>query len=102
VYVAEAHTVDGWQLPANEAEGIRVRQQTALDERIAAARDAAERLGLTMPVLVDGMDNAASVAFAAWPERFVLVNRDGRIAYPGAPGRDGFDPAEAGAHLGRV
>jgi hypothetical protein len=74
-------------------------QQRALDERVAAARDTAARLGLTMPVLVDGMDNAASAAFAAWPERIVVVDRDGRIAYPGAPGPDGFDPAAARARL---
>jgi hypothetical protein len=99
VYVAEAHAVDEWQMSSNEEEGIRVTQQTRLDERIPAARDAAARLGLTMPVLVDGMENAASIAFAAWPERIVVVDRDGRIAYPGAPGPDGFDPAEAGRRL---
>jgi hypothetical protein len=86
-------------MPVNETEGIRVRQQRALDERIAAARDAAGRLGLTMPLLVDDMDNAASVAFAAWPERIVIADRDGTIVYPGAPGPDGFDPAAAGARL---
>jgi len=52
-----------------------------------------------MPILVDGMENAASIAFAAWPERIYVVGRDGRIIYSGAPGPYGFDPSEAGAHL---
>lgn len=93
--MAEAHAVDEWQLESNEEEGIRVLQQTSLEERIEAARAAAARLQLTMPILVDGMDDAASVAFAAWPERIVIVYRDGRIAYPGAPGPYGFSPEEA-------
>jgi hypothetical protein len=99
VYVPEAHAVDEWHLESNEEAGIRVTQQTELAERIAAARAAAVRLELTMPVLVDDMENAASRAFAAWPERIVVSDREGRIVYPGAPGPDGFDPAEAGRHL---
>jgi hypothetical protein len=100
VYVAEAHPVDEWQMETNEAEGIRVLQQASLEERRAAARDAATRLSLTMPVLVDGMDDAASVTFAAWPERLVVVGRDARIVHPGAPGPGGFDPAAAERALG--
>lgn len=82
-------------MASNEEEGIRVLQQTSLEERVDAARAAAARLQLTMPILVDGMDDAASAAFAAWPERIVIVDRDGRIAYPGAPGPYGFSPEEA-------
>ena len=86
-------------MDSNEEEGIRVRQQTELSERISAAEAAAVRLGLTMPVLVDGMDDAASIAFAGWPERLVVIDRKSRIAYPGAPGPDGFDPEAAGRIL---
>jgi type I thyroxine 5'-deiodinase len=95
VYVVEAHPVDEWQLPANVEDGVLLRQQTSLDARRATAREAAARLSLTMPVLVDGMDNAAAAAFAAWPERLVVVDANGLIAHPGRPGPSGFDPDEA-------
>ncbi len=45
------------------------------------------------------MDNRASAAFAAWPERLVLVGADRRIVYPGSPGPWGFSPEEARAQL---
>ncbi len=48
-----------------------------------------------MPLFLDGMENHASRAFAAWPERLVLVDAEPRIAYPGRPGPWGFAPEEA-------
>ena len=56
-------------------------------------------MGLTLPVLVDRLDDAASNAFAAWPERIYVVDRDGRIAYVGGPGPFEFDPDAAAAAL---
>jgi hypothetical protein len=76
-----------------------VKQHTVFAERLAAAHTCAEQLGLTLPTLVDGMDNAASDAFAAWPERIYIVNRSGQIHYRGEPGPWGFDPEEAQASL---
>jgi hypothetical protein len=50
-----------------------------------------EGLGLTLPTLVDSMDDATSRAYGAWPDRFYVVGLDGRIAYAGEPGPRGFD-----------
>ena len=102
VYIAEAHAVDEWQLQANLDEGVLLRQHVALEERFAAARRGVERLGLTMPVLVDGMDDAVSEAFAAWPERLYVADRGGRLAYVGGPGPFEFDPDAAEAALARL
>jgi hypothetical protein len=57
------------------------------------------RLALSLPLLLDEMANRASRAFAAWPERLVLVGADGRIVYPGSPGPWGFSPEEAREQL---
>jgi hypothetical protein len=94
--------VDGWQVRANEAEGICIRQHTTLEERRAAARACATALGLTIPTLVDGMDDRVSAAYAGWPERIHIVGVDGRIAYKGLPGPAGFRLGEAAAALARL
>jgi len=99
VYIAEAHAVDEWQMESNVEEGVLLSQHGTLDERFAAAREGVERLGLTMPVLVDGMDDAVSEAFAAWPERLYVAERGGRLAYVGGPGPFDFDPDAAAAVL---
>ena len=82
-------------MESNIDEGVLVRQHRTLDERIDAARESAERLGLALPLFVDGMDDSVSEAFAAWPERLHVVTADAVLAYVGAPGPFGFDPDAA-------
>jgi hypothetical protein len=99
VYIAEAHAVDEWQMRANLDDDVLLAQHVRLEDRFAAARAGVERLGLTMPVLVDGMDDAVSEAFAAWPERLHVADRGGRLAYVGGPGPFEFDPDAAAGVL---
>ena len=92
VYVAEAHADDEWQLPANLEEDAVLNQQTTLAERRATGAGNRERLGLGLPLLLDEMDNRASTAFAAWPERLVLVGPGRADRRPGQSGPVGFLP----------
>jgi Iodothyronine deiodinase len=89
-------------MQANLDEGVLLLQHTTLEERFAAAREGVERLGLTMPVLVDDMDDAVSEAFAAWPERLYVADRGGRITFVGGPGPFEFDPDAAAAALAEL
>ena len=102
VYIAEAHADDGWQTTSNRQEGVIIRQHQTLDERRAAARRCARELSLTIPMLLDGMDDAAHTTFSAWPERIYILGTDGRVVYRGGPGPYGFDPDEARAALERL
>jgi type I thyroxine 5'-deiodinase len=95
VYIAEAHPTDEWQVSANEDDGVLLTSHRDFEERKAAARRMSEEMGMTVPKLVDGMDNAAADTFAGWPERICVIDAQGRIAYPGKPGPWGFDPDEA-------
>jgi hypothetical protein len=99
VYIAEAHATDGWQLQSNLDDDVLLAQHTSLEERFAAARTGVARLGLTMPVLVDAMNDAVSNAFAAWPERIHVIDANARIAFTGGPGPFEFDPDAAAAAL---
>jgi hypothetical protein len=82
-------------MASNEAEGVLVAQHTRFDERAAAAKLCTQNLGMTIPTLVDGMDNAVSEAFAAWPERMYIINAEGKMHYCGGPGPFDFNPQEA-------
>jgi hypothetical protein len=95
VYISEAHPTDGWQVRANVRDGVLIGQHTGLDDRLAAARRLRDELGLKLPILVDGMDDAVAKAFAAWPDRVAILGGEGRLAYIGRPGPRGFDVGEA-------
>lgn len=82
-------------MESNVDEGVLVHQHRTIEERIDAARESAARLGLALPLFVDGMNDIVSDAFAAWPERIFVVAADGTLAYVGAPGPWGFDPDAA-------
>jgi hypothetical protein len=102
VYIAEAHAVDEWRLSANEQAGIRLKQHSKLDERLAAAQLCAQELELRIPTLVDGMDNLASELFAAWPERIYIIDKGGSVYYRGGYGPYDFNPAEARESLTKL
>src|SRR6266705_3209630 len=91
VYVQEAHPTDGWQTDSNVAEGILFRQHQSYEEREAIATTCSLDLHLSMPVLVEEMDNAIDEAYGAAPERLYLVGADGRVAYHGGAGPHFFD-----------
>jgi len=99
VYIAEAHPVDEWQVSSNVRDGVLLHLHRSFEERLAAARLYAEKLKLNIPTVVDGMDNAACEAFAAWPERIYIVNGKGKIHYRGGPGPYEFRTEEARAAI---
>ena len=51
-------------------------------------------LQLSIPMLIDGMNNTIDRAFNGWPERLYVIGTDGRVAYQGGKGPYGFNPAE--------
>jgi hypothetical protein len=47
---------------------------------------------LTLTALIDSMDDATNKAYDARPDRLYIVGRDGKIAYQGQRGPQGFNP----------
>jgi hypothetical protein len=91
IYVQEAHPTDGWQTDSNVAEGILFRQHQSFAERESVATTCSLDLRLSLPVLIEEMDNAMDEAYGAAPERLYLIGMDGRVAYRGGAGPHFFD-----------
>jgi hypothetical protein len=94
VYIREAHPEEGWILPENRRSGIAVHEPTTDAEREVVARTCAVNLKMSMPTVIDGLDNAVADVYGGWPDRLYLVGTDGRIAYQGSEGPFGFKPDE--------
>jgi hypothetical protein len=94
VYIREAHPEDGWVLADNRREEIALADPTSLAERADAAGVCAAHLRTQIPVLLDDVDDAVALAYGGWPDRLYLIGRDGRIAFQGDVGPDGFKPEE--------
>lgn len=86
VYVREAHPTDGWQVDANVQDEVYYRQHQSYDEREWVAQACSLGLNITIPILVEEMDNSIDEAYGAAPERVYLVGIDGRVAYHGGAG----------------
>ena len=99
VYIREAHPEDGWVLADNRREKIALADPTSLDERAAAADACVVRLRNRIPVLLDGVDDEVALAYGGWPDRLYLIGRDGRVAFQGERGPDGFKPEELAAAI---
>jgi hypothetical protein len=95
VYVREAHPIgDRPATPTNAAAGILIKQPTTLDERRLVADRCSTALALTTPIVVDEIDNRVARAYNALPDRLYVIDRQGCLAYRGARGPFGFNPAE--------
>lgn len=99
VYIKEAHPEDGWVSAGNRAEGIRVYDPTSHEERVEVAQTCAVRLDIEMPVLIDGIDNRVASAYGALPDRLYLIGKDGRVAFRGEKGPQGFKSEELEAAI---
>lgn len=81
-------------MESNESEGVLFEQPTSLAARSEIAQVCALKLELSIPTLIDDMENSTDRKYYALPDRLYLVGRDGKVAYRGGPGPFGFVAAE--------
>ena len=93
VYINEAHAADG-RRPVNYAKEKGITEHDNYEERCTTAQMLLDDESLTIPCLIDGMDNKVNQAYSAAPDRLYLIDADGNIAYKGGPGPRGFNPGE--------
>lgn len=93
VYVREAHPADGWSSGKDPLTRDILQPKTAV-ERVNVATKCCATLHVTMPMVVDDLNDSVGHAYSGMPDRLYLIGRDGRVAYKGGRGPFGFKPGE--------
>ena len=102
VYVREAHPSDGRQSGANTRDKVIYKTPKTLKERAKIASDCVKSLKLSMPCLLDDMENTVQKLYRGWPARTCIVNSDGKIVYVNRPSPRGVNPPEIEKALKQV
>jgi len=102
VYVREAHPDDGWQVSANKKDSVVYKAPETYEQRKAIAKACEVGLSLDIPIVIDKMDDAVEKAYSGWPDRIYVVDKDGKLAFVGAPGPQGFDTKSARSALNEL
>uniref|UniRef100_A0A096MHL8 Iodothyronine deiodinase n=1 Tax=Poecilia formosa TaxID=48698 RepID=A0A096MHL8_POEFO len=96
VYVAEAHSTDGWSFGNN----FDISEHRSLEDRLSAAQILLQNDPLC-PVVVDEMSNVSAIKYAAQPERLYVLQA-GKVLYKGKMGPWGYDPMEVRSVLQKM
>lgn len=87
IYIREAHASDEWPL----GDAVTIKQPQSIEERIQVAMRLVEEYDYKIPVLVDSMDDAFNVEYAAWPERYYFF-KEGKLISACSPTTEyGYD-----------
>lgn len=95
VYVREAHPGDGaWPMEFKTEAGSSIDQPTAFGQRADVAGQCCKALEISMPLLVDDVDDKVGRAYSGMPDRLYVIDRHGKVVYKGGRGPFGFKPGE--------
>jgi hypothetical protein len=93
VYIREAHGDATWQSTVNQREGISQPDASSIAQKREYAAACLRKLKIQYAAVVDGMDGAVEKAYAAWPSRVYLIDRDGRVEFNSLLDQERFDAA---------
>ena len=94
VYLREAHPTDGWQVDSNVEDSVLFRQHQTFEERDQVANTCALEMKMSIPTLIEEMDNVIDEANGAAPVRLYVVGMDGKVTYHGGAGPHFLDVEE--------
>ena len=94
MYVREAHPTDAAASAGNEASGITVRQPRTAEERTEVATQCHAKLDVSIPMVIDTIDDRVGHAYSGMPDRLYLIDATGKVAYQSGRGPFGFKPGE--------
>ena len=81
-------------MKSNDRVGVSIAQPTTQAARNLVASQCCQALNLTMPLLVDTIDDQVNRAYSGFPDRLYLIDREGKVAYKGGRGPFGYKPRE--------
>lgn len=81
-------------MESNERVGVSVAQPTTQEGRNLVASECCKALKMSMPLLVDTIDDQVNRSYSGFPDRLYLIDRTGKIAYKGGRGPFGYKPRE--------
>ncbi len=81
-------------MTANDRVGIAFAQPRSTADRTAVAAKCCRSLEMSMPLLVDDVNDRVGHAYSGMPDRLYVIDRDGKVAYKGGRGPFGFNPGE--------
>ena len=87
IYIQEAHGTDG----RRPSRTVKIANHKTIEDRKKAAEGCAAASKLKVPVLLDDMKDSVAKAYSAMPERFFILNPNGKVSYAGGRGPRGVD-----------
>jgi alkylhydroperoxidase family enzyme len=81
-------------MESNDEVGISIAQPRLLTERTTVAGQCCARLEMSMPLLVDAMNDRVGHLYSGMPDRLYLIDQNGKVAYKGGRGPFGFKTGE--------
>ncbi len=94
VYVREAHPSDGWWMQSNQRAGIDLSQPKETSQRRTVAETCQKHLELSIPFLVDSVEDRVGTTYSGMPNRLYLIDTEGKIAFKNGRGPFGFHPRQ--------
>jgi len=81
-------------MTSNDRAGVTFAQPATDAERCDVASKCCAALKMTVPLVVDKVDDRVGHLYSGMPDRMYLIDRSGKVAYKGGRGPFGFKPAE--------
>jgi len=83
-------------------DGIEINKPKTMKERIVIAKKCVSNLKLSIPAIIDGMDDRVGKTYTGWHDRLYIIGKDGKVAYKGGKGPGGFKPLEMEKELKKL
>jgi hypothetical protein len=81
-------------MESNDRVGVAVAQPKLMAERVAVASQCHDLLEMSIPVVVDEIDDRVGNAYSGMPDRLYVIDRSGKVTFKSGRGPFWFNPGE--------